>query len=153
MQDPSTPQWMRSRLEAVEKRPACGGTHGICRCYMERIISLEAEISELRMSNYDHAIEALEKGHEHTMKVFGNSMLPLIQSGSKLTFKATGDYEIGDIVFCRVKGRFIQAHQITKVDEKGRCMIANRRGRENGWASTIFGRVIAANGEAFGRPV
>ena len=89
------------------------------------------------------------------MKVIGRSMLPLIKSHSKLTFRATDDYVVGDVVFCKVKGkkgsRFIDAHKITKIDSQGRCMIANNRGRENGWASQIYGRVIAVNGESFGR--
>ncbi len=97
-------------------------------------------------------MQALANNQKPTMRVFGNSMLPLIKSKSRLTFAATGDYQVGDVVMCRVRGRIIDAHKITKIDEKGRCMIANNKGRENGWASQIFGRVIAVNGEAFGRP-
>ena len=104
---------------------------------------------------YERAMRALSSGQDHTMKVIGNSMLPLIQSGSKLTFRATGDYQIGDVVFCKVKGRkgtrFIDAHKITKKDAEGRYMIANNHGHENGWSTQIFGRVIAVNGEPFGR--
>ena len=96
---------------------------------------------------------ALAKGQEPVMRVFGNSMLPIIKTRSRLTFKATNDYQVGDVVMARVRGRIIDAHKITKIDERGRCMIANNRGRENGWASQIFGRVVAVNGEPFGRPV
>lgn len=96
---------------------------------------------------------ALAQGQQPTMRVFGNSMLPLIKSKSKLTFAKTDDYQVGDVVMARVKGRIIDAHKITKIDDKGRCMIANNRGRENGWASQIFGRVVAVNGEPFGRPL
>ena len=45
-QDPQLPQWARSRLQAVAKKPACGPTHGACRCFLERIIRLEAEASQ-----------------------------------------------------------------------------------------------------------
>jgi SOS-response transcriptional repressor LexA len=80
------------------------------------------------------------------MKGFGNSMMPIIKSGSLLTFKAADEYEIGDIVFCKIKGRWIDAHKITKKDEKGRCMIANNHGFENGWTTQIFGKVVEIEG-------
>lgn len=105
------------------------------------------------MKRYERVIESLAQGQQPTMRVFGNSMLPIIKSASKLTFAATNDYQVGDVVMAKVKGRVIDAHKITKIDENGRCMIANNRGRENGWASQIFGRVVAKNGEAFGRPL
>jgi len=102
---------------------------------------------------YERVIAAVEDGKDAKMKAFGSSMLPLIAPGSVLTFRASGDYQIGDVVFSIVKGKPIAAHKITKIDEKGRCMIANNRGRENGWASKIHARVIEVNGEAFGRSV
>jgi len=100
---------------------------------------------------YERVLRLLERGENATMKVFGRSMIPLIASGSKLTFRKTDDYEVGDVVLSRVRGRFIDAHKIIKIDAQGRCMIANNKGRENGWASQIYGRVIAVNGEPFGR--
>lgn len=104
---------------------------------------------------YERTMRLLADGKDATMKVIGRSMLPIIQSHSKLTFRATADYQVGDVVFCKVKGkkgsRFIDAHKITKIDSQGRYMIANNRGRENGWANQIYGRVIAVNGETFGR--
>jgi SOS-response transcriptional repressor LexA len=101
---------------------------------------------------YQQAIDVLSAGKDHTMTVTGNSMVPLIYSKSKLMFRATDDYQVGDVVMARVSGRMIDAHKITKVDASGRFMIANNRGHENGWASQIFGRVIAVNGLQFGRP-
>jgi SOS-response transcriptional repressor LexA len=100
---------------------------------------------------YQQAIEALEAGRDHTMTVTGNSMVPLIYSKSKLTFSPTGDYQVGDVVFCKVDGRLIDAHKITKVGSDGRFMISNNKGYDNGWASKIYGRVVAVNGEPFGR--
>ena len=47
-QDPKLPQWMRSRLAAVAKKPKCGPTHGACRCFLEKIINTEGELSKLR---------------------------------------------------------------------------------------------------------
>jgi hypothetical protein len=85
------------------------------------------------------------------MKAFGRSMVPLIANGSVLTYRATNDYQVGDVVFSKVKGRLIAAHKITKIDSNGRFMIANNKNRENGWASKVFARVVAVNGEPFGR--
>ena len=50
---PEIPQWVKSRLESLQTKKTCGGTHGACRCFIEKIINLEAEISELRKSNDD----------------------------------------------------------------------------------------------------
>jgi len=106
---------------------------------------------EKLMQKYERVIERLAENDSPTMKVFGRSMLPIIKSGSKLTFRKDSTYEIGDVVFCKVKGRYIDAHKITKIDSAGRRMIANNKGRENGWASQIYGRVVAVDGEPFGR--
>lgn len=43
------------------------------------------------MTKYERVVEALEKGKRPSMKVFGNSMRPLIESGSILTFAATNE--------------------------------------------------------------
>lgn len=103
---------------------------------------------------YERALEALNETGNYTMKVFGQSMRPIIESGSKLTFtKTDDDYRVGDVVFCRVKGRYIDAHLITKVAADGRFMISNNHGHHNGWTRTIYGRVTAMNDEPFGRRV
>lgn len=80
-------------------------------------------------------------------------MMPIIKSGSKLTFRKVGAYEIGDVVLTKVKGRWIDAHKITKIDADGRFLISNNKGHDNGWTKKVFGRVIAVNGEPFGRPI
>ncbi len=72
------------------------------------------------MNKYQRILRDLSENKKGQMKVFGNSMLPLIKSGSKLTYEARDEYQVGDIVFCKVKGRFIDAHLITKKDSKGR---------------------------------
>lgn len=77
-------------------------------------------------------------------KVFGQSMKPILESGSFLTFEKRPNYEVGDIVFCKVRGRYIDAHKITKIDSHGRYMISNNHGHDNGWSSQIFGKAIAA---------
>ncbi len=97
------------------------------------------------MNKYIRLIEELEKNGEGDMKCFGNSMKPIIESGSLLTFKKQNKYEIGDIVFCKVSGRYIDAHKITKIDSENRYMIANNKGFENGWTKIIYGKVIKIN--------
>lgn len=51
------------------------------------------------------------------------------------------EYEVGDIVFCKVRGRYIDAHLITKKNHRG-YMISNNHGHDNGYASIIYGKVI-----------
>jgi len=78
------------------------------------------------------------------MKAFGNSMLPILKSGSLLTFTQSADYNIDDIVFCKARGRYIDAHKIIKIDGGKGFLIANNHGFENGWTKTVYGRVVRA---------
>jgi hypothetical protein len=71
-------------------------------------------------------------------------MLPIIQSGSLLTFAREGSYEINDIVFCKVAGRFIDAHKISQMNDQKGYLISNNRGHDNGWTRQVFGRVTKA---------
>lgn len=103
------------------------------------------------MSKYLNLKDNLEKHGTAKMKVFGHSMTPIIQSGSLLTFKKEDAYEIGDVVFSKVKGRWIDAHKITKKSPDKGYMIANNHGWENGWTNQVFARVIEVNGIKFGR--
>lgn len=99
------------------------------------------------MTKYERLKNELADKGQGDMKAFGNSMLPIIKSGSTLTFKKQSNYSIGDIVFCKVKGRYIDAHKVIKIDSQGRYLIANNRGRENGWTKVIYGKVVASNGK------
>lgn len=99
------------------------------------------------MTKYERIKDALKENRVGKMKAFGNSMLPIIKSGSLLTYEVKEKYEIGDIVFCKVRGKYIEAHKITKIDYKKGYMIANNKGFENGWTKTIYGYVTEINGE------
>jgi hypothetical protein len=44
-------------------------------------------------------------------------------------------------VFCKVRGRYIDAHLITAVHPKRGWLISNNHGHDNGWTKTIYGRV------------
>lgn len=94
------------------------------------------------MNKYERLKLELETTGTGKMKCFGNSMLPILKSGSLLTFKKEEHYKIKDIVFCKVKGRFIDAHKIIKTDDNKGYLIANNHGYENGWTRIIFGRAI-----------
>lgn len=97
------------------------------------------------MNKYTILQEALATEGRGQMRAYGNSMTPIIYSGSLLTFERRAEYEIDDIVFCRVKGRFIDAHKIVQKtqDSKGRprYLIANNHGWKNGWTTQVFGKV------------
>lgn len=94
------------------------------------------------MTKYQRLMEELESVGIGKMKCFGNSMMPIIKSGSALTFKKQDDYEVGDIVFCKVRGRFIDAHKITKKTLNHGFMISNNHGFDNGFTKTIYGKVV-----------
>jgi SOS-response transcriptional repressor LexA len=95
-------------------------------------------------SKYLRLIEELNENGHGKMKAFGNSMMPIIKSGSLLTFQKNDEYDVGDIVFCKVKGRFIDAHKVIKKDINKGYLIANNQGYENGWTKTVYGKVIKA---------
>lgn len=94
------------------------------------------------MNKYERVKLELEIKGTGSMRCFGDSMLPIIKSGSKITFEVKDDYKVGDIVFCVVGGYWIDAHIITKKDPKRGFMIANYDGWENGWTRTIFGKAV-----------
>jgi SOS-response transcriptional repressor LexA len=96
------------------------------------------------MSKYERLKTDLEVTGTGKMKAFGNSMLPVLKNGSLLTFLRTADYKPGDIVFCKVKGRYIDAHKIIKKDDNKGFLIANNHGFENGWTKIIYGKVVLA---------
>jgi phage repressor protein C with HTH and peptisase S24 domain len=96
------------------------------------------------MSKYERMQQELAAQGRTEAKVFGQSMKPILESGSFLTFEKRANYEVGDIVFCKVRGRYIDAHKITKIDGQRRYMISNNHGHDNGWTGQIFGKVTCA---------
>ena len=96
------------------------------------------------MNKYQRLLSDLETKGEGSMKCFGNSMKPILSNPSTCSYRRQETYTVGDIVFCKVKGRFIDAHKITKIGQDGRYMIANNHGYENGWTREIYGRVVEA---------
>ncbi|WP_142687994.1 S24 family peptidase [Chitinophaga polysaccharea] len=94
------------------------------------------------MNKYERLKSGLETTGTGKMKAFGTSMLPILKSGTLLTFVKAAEYSIGDIVFCKVKGRYIDAHKVIKKDAGKGYLIANNHGFENGWTKVIYGRVV-----------
>ena len=96
------------------------------------------------MNKYVNIIEKLTETGTGSMKCFGNSMLPILSNPSTCTYRKQDSYKVGDIVLCKVKGRFIDAHKITKISADGKYLISNNKGRDNGWTSIVYGKVIQA---------
>lgn len=96
------------------------------------------------MTKYERLKEDLETKGQGAMKCFGTSMLPILESGALNTYRRQAEYAVGDIVFCKVKGRYIDAHKVTAKAADGRYLISNNHGHDNGWTRTIYGRVVRA---------
>jgi len=92
------------------------------------------------MKNYK--LEKLMNGETFITSENGNSMSPKIKSGQnhKLAPASINDINIGDIVYCKVKGNFY-THIVKAKGEKG-CLIGNNHGKINGWTKSIYGKVI-----------
>lgn len=91
-----------------------------------------------------HDLETTGKG---SMKCFGPSMTPLLPTASLCSYEVREEYFIGDIVFAKVKGRWIDSHLITgKSIEKKRIkyLISNNHGHDNGWTYNVYGKVVSS---------
>ena len=100
--------------------------------------------SHKKMNKFERLKTELETTGKGRMTCFGNSMLPILKSGSTLTFEKRDTYSVKDIVFCKVRGRYIDAHKIIKMDPNKGYLIANNHGYENGWTKIIYGKAIAS---------
>lgn len=91
----------------------------------------------------NYKIERLEKGETFTTKERGNSMVPLIHSNQEHTLApATWEsVEVGDIVYCKVRG-FLYTHLVKQKDDNRGCLIGNNKGGINGWTKHVYGKVI-----------
>ncbi len=83
-------------------------------------------------------MEMLRSGQAVEFRPRGGSMRPRIESGQLVRVEPRSDEEVlavGTIVLCRVKGRSY-LHLIKAIrgeGERRQFLIANARGRENGW--------------------
>ena len=90
-------------------------------------------------------IARLRAGETVSFRESGNSMTPRIKHRQKCTYapvRSPDDVQVGDAVFCKVKGNYF-THLITAVRD-GQYQISNNHGHANGWITldAIFGRVI-----------
>ena len=92
------------------------------------------------MKNYK--LEKLQNGESFKTSEKGNSMVPLIKSGQEHLLEPVDikDVEIGDIVYCKVRGNFY-THLVKAIDPKKGCQIGNNKGNINGWTKQVYGKV------------
>lgn len=88
-------------------------------------------------------IEKLKNGETFSYRPHGSSMKPKINSGDLVTVAPVdvADVVVGDVVYCKVKGR-VFLHLVTAVGDDGRFLISNNHGHDNGWTRNIYGRVV-----------
>ena len=95
------------------------------------------------MRNYK--LEKLQAGETVEASEGGNSMSPVIKSKQKHILAPVKDWnkevQVGDIVYCKVKGNFYTHAVKAKHVDRG-CLIGNNKGRLNGWTKQIYGKVI-----------
>ncbi len=86
--------------------------------------------------------DLLQSGKTIISKEPGNSMLPLIKSRQpvELTPCTWENIAVGDIVYCKVAGKFY-THLVQQIDSRRGCLISNNRGHINGWTKQIYGKV------------
>lgn len=92
------------------------------------------------MRNYK--LERLYKGESFVTSEKGTSMMPILKSGQNHIISPAQweTVEVGDIVYCKIRGRFYTHLVISKNEDKG-CLIGNNRGHINGWTKQVYGKV------------
>jgi hypothetical protein len=88
-------------------------------------------------------VELLFQGKTIISKDPGNSMTPLIKHRQPVRIAPAKweDIEVGDIVYCKVRGR-VYTHIVKAKDNVKGCLIGNNHGRINGWTRAIYGKVV-----------
>ena len=76
-------------------------------------------------------------GESFRTKEPGNSMLPLYKSNEEHLLTPI-TWEVGDVVFCKVKGSCI-TYKVYAIDNKKGCLIGNNSGHMNGWTKNVYG--------------
>lgn len=87
-------------------------------------------------------MEKLLAGETIISKEPGNSMTPLLESRQPVEITPTTweKVEIGDIVYCKVRGHFY-THLVKAKNDKRGVQIGNNHGHINGWTKTVFGKI------------
>jgi len=92
--------------------------------------------------NRNFKVEKLQAGETIISKEPGNSMTPILESRQpvELTPATWENVEIGDIVYCKVKGNYY-THLVKAKNEKRGVEIGNNHGNINGWTKNVYGKV------------
>lgn len=90
----------------------------------------------------NYKVEKLLAGETIISKEPGNSMTPILQSRQpvELTPTTWDKVEIGDIVYCKVRGNYY-THLVKAKDENRGVQIGNNHGYINGWTKNVYGKV------------
>jgi len=104
-------------------------------------------------------VEPLQRGETVLVRGYGNSMTPLLQSGTVIKIRPLEQGEIprkGDVVIAKVNGR-IYCHRVTGIRKYGRpqlaslvqVQISNNHGHINGWTTLdkVYGKWVKEYGE------
>lgn len=93
--------------------------------------------------NKNWKMEKLLNGETIISKEPGNSMLPILKSRQPVKLEPVKwqDCEVGDIVYCKVKGN-LYTHLVKGKNEERGLLIGNNHGHINGWTKNVYGRVI-----------
>lgn len=88
-------------------------------------------------------VEKLLAGETIISREPGNSMLPILKSKQAVQLEPTTweAVEVGDIVFCKVRGN-LYTHLVKAKNEKRGAQIGNNHGHINGWTKQVYGKVI-----------
>ena len=92
--------------------------------------------------NRNFKIEKLQAGETIISKEPGNSMTPVLKSRQPVEISPTSwqNVEVGDIVYCKVKGNYY-THLVKAKNEKRGVEIGNNHGYINGWTKNVYGKV------------
>lgn len=93
------------------------------------------------MARENHVLKVLLETGTVVFKPHGNSMTPKISSGDEVVVKKADSYDVGDIVYAKVKGTYY-LHLLSAIDEsQDRYQISNNHNHVNGWvkADAIYG--------------
>jgi hypothetical protein len=87
-------------------------------------------------------LERLLNGESFITSEKGNSMIPIIKSGQEheIVPASWESCKEGDIVYCKVKGRYYTHLVKAKCNIKG-LLIGNNKSGINGWTKKVFGKV------------
>ena len=89
-------------------------------------------------------VKKLMAGESVVSREPGNSMHPRIKHRQPVLLEPVAnwqDVEVGDMVYCRVKGNYY-THLVKGKNDKRGLLISNLRGRVNGWTKAVFGKVV-----------